>query len=76
LVLVTLRYFILFMAIVKGIVSLISFSAYLSFVYREATDFFELILYAATLLKVFISCRSSLVVFLGVAYVCSHIICE
>ena len=30
----------LFVAIVKGDVSLISFSASLSFVYRKATDFF------------------------------------
>ena len=55
----------LFVAIVKGDVSLISFSAHLSSLYRRATDFFELILYPATLLKVFISGRSSLVEFLG-----------
>ena len=53
------------MAIVKGDVSLISLSASLSFVYRKSTDFLELILYPATLLNVFISCRSSLVEFLG-----------
>ena len=55
----------LFVAIVKGEVSLISLHASLSFVYRRATDFLELILYPAILLKVFISCRSSLVEFLG-----------
>ena len=32
---------------------------------KRATDFLELILYPATLLKVFISCRSSLVEFFG-----------
>ena len=37
---VTLRYFMLFVAIVKGNVSLIFFSAILSSVYRRATDFF------------------------------------
>ena len=63
----------LFVAIVKGEVSLISFSAHLSSVYRRATDCFELILYPATLLGVFMSCRSSLVIF-GVAYVNYHII--
>ena len=55
----------LFVAIVKGDVSLIYLSASLSFVHRRATDFFELILYPATFLKVFISCRSYLVEFLG-----------
>ena len=52
----------LFVAIVKGEVSLISLDASLFFVYRRVTDFLELI---STLLKVFISCRSSLVEFLG-----------
>jgi hypothetical protein len=41
----------------KGVVSLISFSACFSFVYRKATDLFELILDPATLLKLFISWR-------------------
>ena len=49
--------------IVKGDVSLISFSLHLSSVYSRATDYFELILCPATLLKVFISCGSSLVEF-------------
>ena len=65
LVRVTPRYFMLFVAILKGDVSLIFLSASLPFVYRRATDFLELILYPATLLKVFIGCRSSLVEFLG-----------
>ena len=55
----------LFVAFVKDDVSLISFSAYFSSVYRRDTDFFELILYTATLLKVFMSYRSSLEEFLG-----------
>ena len=37
---VTPRYFMLFVAIVKGDVSLISLSASLFFVYRRTTDFF------------------------------------
>ena len=36
---VTLRYFMLFVAIVKDVVSLTSFPALLSSVYRKATDF-------------------------------------
>ena len=55
----------LFVAIVKGEVSLISLPASLSFVYRRATDVLELILYPATVLKELIICRSSLVEFLG-----------
>ena len=39
LVRVTPRYFMLFVAVVKGDVSLISFSAHLSSVYRRDTDF-------------------------------------
>ena len=65
LVRVTLRYFILFVTIVKGVISIISFSAHLSFECRKDTDLFELIVYLYTLLKLFISCRSSLVEFLG-----------
>jgi hypothetical protein len=49
----------------KGVISLISFSACLSFEYRKNTTLFELILYMATLLKLFISYRSSLEEFLG-----------
>ena len=45
----------------KDVVSLISLSAHLSLIYRKATDFYVLILFAATLLKVFFSCRDFLV---------------
>ena len=63
-------------AVVKGDISLIFFSASLSFVYRMVSDFFfELILYSATLPKVFISYRSSLVEFLG-SHIYYHIICK
>jgi hypothetical protein len=65
LVRITTRYFILFVTTVKGTVSLISFSACLSFVYRKATDLFELIFNPATALKLFIRFRSSLMKFLG-----------
>ena len=72
LVRVTPRYFILFVTIVKGIVSLISFSAHLSLLQWKATDLFELVLYLATLLKLFISWRSSLVEFLGCLCILSY----
>ena len=55
----------MFVVIVKGVISLISFSDCLYFEYRKATDLLELILYPATLLKLFISYRISLVEFLG-----------
>ena len=58
-------YFILFVTIVKGVVSLISFSACLSFDWRKHTDLFELTLYPATVLKLLTRFRSSLVEFLG-----------
>ena len=45
------RYIILFVTTVKGGISLISFSACLSFEYRKTTDLFEFIVYPATLLK-------------------------
>jgi hypothetical protein len=41
---------------VKGVISLISFSVCLSFVYRKATDFCELILCAYIWPTVFINC--------------------
>jgi hypothetical protein len=65
LITVTPLYVTLFMTIVKGVVSLISFSVCLSFEYRKAIHWMELILYPATLLKLFVSCKSSLVKYLG-----------
>jgi len=55
----------LFVTIVKGVISLIHFSACLFFEWRKAPDLFELILYPATLLKLFIRLSSSLVELLG-----------
>ena len=52
------RYFILFDAIVNGIVFFISLSDTLLLVYRNVTDFCILILYPANLLNLFISSNS------------------
>ena len=75
----SLSYFILFEAIVGGAVSLISFSIFLSFVHRRATATCQLILYPAIcilyfsyLLKVFIRCRSFMVVFWGSLCILSY----
>jgi hypothetical protein len=61
------RYFIVFEAIVNGIVSLISFSVSLLLVYRKATDFCMLILYPATLPKEFMMFNSFFGRVLGVS---------
>ena len=72
----TSKYFILFVAMVNGIVSLISLSVFSLLVYRNAKDFCVLILYPASLLYSLISSSNFLVESYRVFYVEDHVICK
>ena len=73
----SLKYFILFDAIVNVIVFFVSFPESPLYVYRNATDFYRLILYPAIVLDLLISSNRFLVGSLG-SYmgIHDHVICK